>query len=251
MFDLGVMAKGTDSEEFVVLSRVRPGCKREFAFAVKAQSAIAGSLGRTRTRNDRSGVWGNGGSENSNNKRQRSSVSNSEKSNAEERSHEDRIRSNETESMDNEAVRSGDGEQGNHPADNPAQTACSSEVKSCVEGGEELKDDTPSRMNREDADISETQNADVVENATLDQQPKEVSGTDLKPNADAMEISAVNNGEENTGTARSSSLVPHTPRRFPAKLKELLDSGILEGLPVQYIRGSRVRFCIPVCTSAI
>ncbi|CAL5200687.1 unnamed protein product [Lathyrus oleraceus] len=42
------MAKGTDSNEFMVLSRVRTGLKREFAFAMKAQSEIDGSLGRTR-----------------------------------------------------------------------------------------------------------------------------------------------------------------------------------------------------------
>ncbi|OIW15789.1 hypothetical protein TanjilG_04324 [Lupinus angustifolius] len=45
------MAKGTNSNEFVFLSRVRAGLKREFQFAMKAQSEIcngAGSLGRTR-----------------------------------------------------------------------------------------------------------------------------------------------------------------------------------------------------------
>ncbi|PON71192.1 Autoimmune regulator [Trema orientale] len=44
------MAKGTDSDEFVVLSRVRTGLKREFAFALKAQAELCGSLGRTRSR---------------------------------------------------------------------------------------------------------------------------------------------------------------------------------------------------------
>ncbi|XP_045803126.1 uncharacterized protein LOC123896792 [Trifolium pratense] len=42
------MAKGTNSDEFMVLSRVRTGLKREFAFAMKAQSEIDCSLGRTR-----------------------------------------------------------------------------------------------------------------------------------------------------------------------------------------------------------
>ena len=41
------MANGTDSEEFVLLSRVWIGHKREFAFVVKAQSEICESLGRT------------------------------------------------------------------------------------------------------------------------------------------------------------------------------------------------------------
>ena len=44
------MANGTDSEEFVLVSWVRTGHKREFAFAMKAQSEICGSLGQTRSR---------------------------------------------------------------------------------------------------------------------------------------------------------------------------------------------------------
>ncbi|KAJ1388987.1 Zinc finger, PHD-type [Sesbania bispinosa] len=51
------MAKGTDSDEFVMLSRVRTGLKREFAFAMKAQSEIGGgSLGRTRASKNRNEV---------------------------------------------------------------------------------------------------------------------------------------------------------------------------------------------------
>ncbi|XP_057955697.1 uncharacterized protein LOC131149343 [Malania oleifera] len=50
------MANGTDSEEFVVCSRVRTGLKREFAFAWKVQSQMSGSLGRTRARRAQNGV---------------------------------------------------------------------------------------------------------------------------------------------------------------------------------------------------
>ncbi|KAL1361483.1 hypothetical protein AAHE18_03G007000 [Arachis hypogaea] len=42
------MANCADSEQFLVLSSIRTGLKREFAFAMKAQSEICGSLGRTR-----------------------------------------------------------------------------------------------------------------------------------------------------------------------------------------------------------
>ncbi|XP_059430609.1 uncharacterized protein LOC132164188 [Corylus avellana] len=51
------MANGTDSEEFVLLSRVRTGHKREFAFALKAQSEICGPLGRTRSKKTRNEVF--------------------------------------------------------------------------------------------------------------------------------------------------------------------------------------------------
>ncbi|KAI3936007.1 hypothetical protein MKW92_038377 [Papaver armeniacum] len=45
------MAKGRDTEEFKVLSsNPRTGLKREFAFAMNAQSECSGSLGRTRAR---------------------------------------------------------------------------------------------------------------------------------------------------------------------------------------------------------
>lgn len=51
------MANGTDSEEkFVVLSKIRVGLKREFEFALKVQSEICGSLGRTRARKVQSNV---------------------------------------------------------------------------------------------------------------------------------------------------------------------------------------------------
>ncbi|KAM5584297.1 hypothetical protein ABKV19_003924 [Rosa sericea] len=43
------MANGTDSDEFVVRSRVRPGLKRELTFAL-AQAEVSCSLGRTRAR---------------------------------------------------------------------------------------------------------------------------------------------------------------------------------------------------------
>lgn len=55
------MANGTDTEEFVVLSKVRPGLKREFAFALKAQSEIGGSFGRTRARKVQNGAPGDDG----------------------------------------------------------------------------------------------------------------------------------------------------------------------------------------------
>ncbi|PIA54925.1 hypothetical protein AQUCO_00901080v1 [Aquilegia coerulea] len=44
------MAHGTDSEEFRLVSGARSGLKREFAFALKNQSDLSGSMGRTRRR---------------------------------------------------------------------------------------------------------------------------------------------------------------------------------------------------------
>ena len=47
------MANGTDTEEFVLLSWVQTGHKREFTFTMKAHSEICGSLGRTQSRKTR------------------------------------------------------------------------------------------------------------------------------------------------------------------------------------------------------
>ncbi|KAF8396498.1 hypothetical protein HHK36_018121 [Tetracentron sinense] len=67
------MANGTDSEEVVLALPVRTGLKREFAFALKVQSEVCGSLGRTRARKLQNSISVNGVSEISSNKRFKSS----------------------------------------------------------------------------------------------------------------------------------------------------------------------------------
>ncbi|MBA0858412.1 hypothetical protein Goshw_025812, partial [Gossypium schwendimanii] len=49
------MANHIDGKDFVVLSRVRTGLKREFEFALKVQAEMCGSLGRTRSRKSQNG----------------------------------------------------------------------------------------------------------------------------------------------------------------------------------------------------
>ena len=73
---------------------------------------------------------------------------------------------------------------------------------------------------------------------------RRVSQVMSKSNANAMKISTVNIGDKNVVRMESSALVPSILKGFPTKLKELLDTGIFEDLPVQYIRGLRVRYCI-------
>ncbi|OVA17928.1 zinc finger protein [Macleaya cordata] len=71
------MANCADSEGFVLLSGPRTGLKREFAFALKAQSELFGSLGRTRASKLQKCPSSNGVSENSSNKRFKSCSSSS------------------------------------------------------------------------------------------------------------------------------------------------------------------------------
>ncbi|RVX20290.1 Increased DNA methylation 1 [Vitis vinifera] len=237
------MEKGSDSEEFV-MSRIRPGFKREFAFVVKAQSMIGGSLslGRTRTqtqtKKDRGGPSRNRVLENSIKKRQKSSGLDSQKNNVEERFPEDRVRSNDGKLMDNKVVRSGQGEQGNDSTDNPMQIGRDNESMSGPAEEEEL-DYLPTSTLREGVKTSRTPSVDGLKKAPSSQNQRRVSRVTLKPKANAMKISVVNNGEKNVVKMGSSAMVPSTLKGFPTKLKELLDTGILEDLPVQYIRGLR------------
>ncbi|XP_042512824.1 uncharacterized protein LOC122087686 isoform X2 [Macadamia integrifolia] len=75
------MANGTDSEQFVLLSGVRTGLKREFAFALKVQSELSGSLGRTRARKFQNSPTANAVSDNSSNKRFKNSHAKKESKN--------------------------------------------------------------------------------------------------------------------------------------------------------------------------
>lgn len=75
----------------------------------------------------------------------------------------------------------------------------------------------------------------------------------LKPKQETLEKYVVEDQEEgidsNVGSSfvsRQTMLDTRTPnkriKKFPGKLKELLDTGILDGEPVKYIRGSKVSF---------
>lgn len=68
------MANGSDSGEYVVLSKIRPGLKREFAWALKSQSENS-SIGRTRSQNR---PLNDGGSDNPSNKRFKSNQINND-----------------------------------------------------------------------------------------------------------------------------------------------------------------------------
>ncbi|KAA8550295.1 hypothetical protein F0562_001979 [Nyssa sinensis] len=101
------MANGTDSDDYVVLSRVRPGLKREFAFALKSQSEFAsGSIGRTRARRSQNGSLGNGISQNSSNKRLKTSGSKGTENDVEKVLIKDKSVTDMAKSMNEEAVKS-------------------------------------------------------------------------------------------------------------------------------------------------
>lgn len=241
------MENSNDSEEFV-MSQIRPGFKREFAFVVKAQSMIGGSLGlgrtRTQTKKDRGGPSSHGVLGNKIRKRQKSSSFDVQKNNAKERFLEDRVKSNNRKLMDDKLVRSREVEKGNDLMDNSMQIGCHNESMSSPIEDEEFKDYLPISIPKEAVMMRETHNVDGAKKVPSSQSERRVSQVMLKSKANAMKISTVNNGEKNVVTIETSAWVPSTLKWFPTKLKELLDTGILEDLPVQYIRGLRVRFGI-------
>ncbi|KAJ4969996.1 hypothetical protein NE237_003095 [Protea cynaroides] len=85
------MANGTDSEQFVLLSGVRSGLKREFAFALKVQSELSGSLGRTRARKFQNSPTANAVIEDSSNKIFKDSQANKETKNDAANPHMDEL----------------------------------------------------------------------------------------------------------------------------------------------------------------
>lgn len=146
-------------EEFVVLSKVRAGLKREFQFALKSQNEIAGSLSRTRAR-----------------------------------------KSPATEST----------ELKNHPTKEKVKKTTSQAVESEDEPESDVvdvmsDDECNRRHHHHHHQIVESQRRESVKVNEVDPVVEDEGGNVLK--------------------------------KVPTKLKELLQTGLLEGLSVKYIRG--------------
>ncbi|KAG6682488.1 hypothetical protein I3842_13G144300 [Carya illinoinensis] len=299
------MANGTDSEEFVLLSRVRAGHKREFAFALKAQSEICGSLGRTRSRKTRNEVLQT---------YTRKKLKRSEPKEAKNDAASDMKKAKDSEdlggSMSEEEAKSdvvdlvsddepkslvGESESvaERGSKDDTSMPVPEEELRSGVvemaacsgKEEEELKDDTCAAelmrekerndnqektsetgidKAKEDSGkdkwneavlINEDQKAGAI---ALEKPLRRFTRSALKPRAE--EKYAVKKGVEDSGKkvcTNSHERVGITPittpppsiemmklfkqKKFPYKLKDLLETGILEGMPVTYIRGAKAR----------
>ncbi|XP_027348247.1 uncharacterized protein LOC113859749 [Abrus precatorius] len=244
------MANGADSEEFVVLSRVRTGLKREFAFAIKAQSEICGSLGRTRSSQTRNAVQLLNRSVGKKFKKNDSLESTNDDPTglvkikddvgdvlSEEEAKSDVVDLEEPKSeveAHNGSVISGEGEfleeVKEKVVDEMAQPVCEIEVKEgedCTHkyGGEckvkPLRRFTRSTLRKTLDDDGNRVMNDVGNVAEFD--------GDVKKEGE---------GGPSTPMNLSKACVR---KKFPLKLKDLLSSGILEGLPVNYVRSLKVR----------
>ncbi|KAK2988529.1 hypothetical protein RJ640_022480, partial [Escallonia rubra] len=252
------MANGTDSDEYVVLSRIRPGLKREFAFALKSQCDYSGSRGRTRSGRVHP--------------RPESDIQSNKRLKVEKKSLTDVIGDVDGEKMalasEEEEPKSDIVDVDQTSDDEPKIIPVESEVR--VEQSE----------NNAEIAISRGIEGDTVENGNSDVPQINVGGEEVKDNV--LECQLVENGiadfidkpsrritrsalkskEAMSVDSKNEVVVENevvnavaTPlnksakkgekkvvlKRFPSKLKELLETGLLEGLPVRYLRGEKVR----------
>ncbi|KAL5081837.1 hypothetical protein RYX36_010258 [Vicia faba] len=246
------MAKGTDSNEFMVHSRVRTGLKREFAFAMKAQSEIDGSLGRTR-----------GGSKNRNEPPvQVSPVGKRARKTGSGKIVEDVAGGG----LSEEEAKSDVVDLGSD--DEPKNLA--GELESVL---------NEPRVDKIDIEI-ETVKPNISETLETLEEPREencnlgVKGGNVKKKKVPLEKtmrrftrSALKEKDEETkvlddnvvgieddlverektevlpvmATPTPRKLCKSSVKRFPIKLKDLLATGILEGLKVKYVKGQKAR----------
>ncbi|XP_061345357.1 uncharacterized protein LOC133291167 [Gastrolobium bilobum] len=295
------MAKGADSDEFLLLSRVRTGLKREFAFAMKAQSEICGgSLGRTRASKNRNGVvpvqTAPAG------KRSRKSGS---FEGALENSEDVVDATSEEEAKSDVVDVTSDDEPKNQVGESAAMPVCEEEPKNdvveTVINEEEPKNDVVETViNEEPRTVESLKEEEVMdgmvvpvcdtvvkeEQCTIETTPVSVIvvaaddddkgkkvcmekplrrftrsalkqksdetevityGENANADASALAVGIDDNVKRETEPALLRTvptpikMTKTTSKKFPTKLKDLLATGILEGLPVKYVRGMKAR----------
>lgn len=167
-----------DESEFVVLSKVRTGLKREFQFALNTQNEIAGSLSRTRVR-----------------------------------------KTPPTESTELSELPAT--KKMKRPVGRPRkkQSLMSHNNIQAVESEDEPQSDVVDVMSDE-----ESNRQHIVES----QRRENVNGNGSESD------SVVENGGSDDVVLKNKKV------KVPTKLKELLETGLLEGLSVTYIRGFKV-----------
>ncbi|KAJ9554717.1 hypothetical protein OSB04_009331 [Centaurea solstitialis] len=201
------MANGTDGEEYVLLSSIRPGLKREFAFAMKSQSENYGFCGRTRAR--RAQMLPEPSPVNKKSKTSDLGLEKEEKIDVCLEKVESVSNTDEEESKSD--VVDLMSEVKSEPMDDDGGSVKSTEIRS------DLKTVKLKEEEEQDEKIGE-KDGDVISSVVT---PPSNGGNEKK-----MEIKM------------SKKVVL---KRFPSKLKELLETGLLEGLPVRYVRGAKVR----------
>ncbi|KAL8227215.1 hypothetical protein R6Q57_017047 [Mikania cordata] len=203
------MANGTDGEEYVLLSSIRPGLKREFAFAMKSHSENYGLCGRTRARRPQMSP-------------EPAPVNKKSKSADLGDGNEEKFEVC-SEKVAVESISNADEEESKSDVVDPGRTVVEqmSEVKS------EAMDESVKCTG-----ISSDLKPEVNDNE--DDKIADKGGNVISPVDDSS-----NGVDEKKLEIKMSKKI--VLKKFPTKLKELLETGLLEGSPVRYVRGSKVK----------
>jgi len=233
------MANDTNSENFVESYGVRIGLKREFNFAMKSQSQICDSLGRTRSKKAQNLVQV---STNSSHRQYKNGVALNEKevkSDLVDAKKLSQVCDETTMFVVSEKEHKSDGTK------SQVQNECEKEHKN-----DELETGVMQMQPASDKVKEEGDNNVIVPilACQLETPIKAVQSTLKK--LEKGDSNVKSNGvdkERNNGSIITIS-IPRTSskgfmeKKFPSKLKDLLSSGILEGLLVKYVRSIKVLF---------
>ena len=311
------MANGTAPDEFVVLSRVRTGLKREFAFALKVQSEICGLLALTNARRLNNVIpesptpkrlkglattEANGGEEDDEKSSEAAQLRRCEEGDVEkvktmedtaDSMSEEEAKSDIVDLVSDEEPRSqvdesmGDTSNAICMAESKEELLDSEDPNSHEKSKETLRIEPEELLTSGDSgkdgknvppeEAGNGSESIVVVKGQLGKkmahQPrKRFTRSTLKQNSEPTTTSTEILAKSDVGTAmqaipNDSETKPEkipsplaTPtmkigktklnkvsaKKFPAKLKDLLETGILEGLRVRYIRGSKVMVSVNI-----
>ncbi|KAI7738255.1 hypothetical protein M8C21_000396, partial [Ambrosia artemisiifolia] len=239
------MANGTDGEEYVLLSSIRPGLKREFAFAMKSQSESYGLIGRTRAR--RAQMSPEPLPVNKKPKSSDLSIGNQPFNHSVCKDDSVCI-----ESVCNEAVMVTDEEEAKSDVVDPGNDKIDNENDNNIINDNDENANANANEKIVDKDENENENiiSSSVENSSNGDEEKklemkhEVNENDSNNNNEnENENEKIVDKEENENLANGEEekKVKVVMKKYPRKLKELLETGLLEGLAVRYVRGSKVK----------
>ena len=251
------MAKGTDSNEFMVLSTVRTGLKREFAFAMKAQSEIDGSLGRTRGSKNRNEAPVQMTPAGKKSRKCGSSGSLKKEEDVVGAFSEEEAKSDVVDLISDDEPKVLVEESKSVFDEEPvvAETVIDEE-NVLVEGLKEESGVKGMEVDTETAQpsVCETkeEKGNLKEKVSLEKPMRRFTRSALKGKDEETQVlDNVVGVNDNVIRGNEVSSLMTTPipkklskssmKRFPIKLKDLLATGILEGLPVKYVRGLKVR----------
>ncbi|KAM7279919.1 hypothetical protein ACFE04_007053 [Oxalis oulophora] len=220
------MTIGAEGEDVKVLTKVRTGLKREFQFAMKAQSEICGSLGRTRSRGALKQEVNDGFTGNMEKKKRR--FSGSLKKNLQGQRRNDLY-----EKLSNGIRIEGFSEEEDAKSDVlDVELQIQNNEEALVgigDGCEVMVEDENFNVEVkfEEEGVMETDDTAI---AIEESSPfKRVTRSELK-----LEV-------EDVGSMQNVNSENRVKRPFPQNVKELFNSGILEGLPVKYRRDKRLK----------